>query len=39
MLYQTVYKGISMTELEKTMFINENMTIEDAMRVIDQGGI
>lgn len=38
MLYQTVYKGISMTELEKTMFINENMTIEDAMRVIDQGG-
>ncbi|MDE6435792.1 MAG: NTP transferase domain-containing protein [Lachnospiraceae bacterium] len=26
-----------MTELEKTMLINENMTIEDAMRVIDQG--
>lgn len=26
-----------MIELEKAMLINENMTIEDAMRVIDQG--
>ena len=26
-----------MTELEKEMLINDNMTIEDAMRVIDQG--
>lgn len=26
-----------MTELEKKMIISENMTIEDAMRVIDQG--
>jgi len=26
-----------MTELEKAMFINEDMTIEDAMKVIDKG--
>lgn len=26
-----------MIELEKAMFINENMTIEEAMRVINQG--
>ena len=29
--------GNDMTELEKTMLINENMTIEDAMKVINQG--